>query len=229
LHARYYLTLAQSAEPELYGLRQETWLDRLEEEVNNLREALNWSLDQGEIKIGIGLAGSLWNFWTGRGLQREGMEYVRKLLELRPDEIGGMPLARALYAAGQLSYTLGDFMGVKEYAQESLELYRQFGGPADTAMAFELLSAALVTIGELQQAEAVALEGLALSRGANDRRAMAYTLLVCGAVPSTQGKNQDAIVFFREGLTLAQGLGDARLIAYELTGLGTAETNLGEY
>jgi predicted ATPase len=39
-HARFYVTLAQRAEPELTGASQERWLDRLESERANMRAAL---------------------------------------------------------------------------------------------------------------------------------------------------------------------------------------------
>src|SRR6266699_3734280 len=48
-HAAYYLALAEKAEPELGGPQQAVWLDRLEQEQENLRAALQWSLERGEV------------------------------------------------------------------------------------------------------------------------------------------------------------------------------------
>src|SRR5205823_6423583 len=45
-HAAYYLALAEEAEPELEGPQQVTWLERLEREHDNLRAAMQWSLEQ---------------------------------------------------------------------------------------------------------------------------------------------------------------------------------------
>jgi hypothetical protein len=39
-HAMYYLQLAQMAAPELTGMQQKLWLDRLAREHGNLRAAL---------------------------------------------------------------------------------------------------------------------------------------------------------------------------------------------
>jgi predicted ATPase len=44
-HAAYYLTVAEEAE--FGGPQQDVWLERLEQEHDNLRAALSWSLEQG--------------------------------------------------------------------------------------------------------------------------------------------------------------------------------------
>src|SRR5207248_6851671 len=47
-HAAYYLRLSQQAEPKLEGAQQAIWLERLEREHDNLRAAMQWSLEQWE-------------------------------------------------------------------------------------------------------------------------------------------------------------------------------------
>jgi predicted ATPase len=44
LHAEYFLALAEEAEAEVEGPQQPVWLERLEEEHDNIRAALTWSL-----------------------------------------------------------------------------------------------------------------------------------------------------------------------------------------
>src|SRR5262249_27262757 len=42
-HAAFFLRRAETAEPQLSGAQQATWLDRLEREQANLRAALDWA------------------------------------------------------------------------------------------------------------------------------------------------------------------------------------------
>jgi non-specific serine/threonine protein kinase len=58
-HRDWYLALAERAEAELRGPRQETWLERLEVEHDNLRAALEWSAGQPATDAEMRLAGAL--------------------------------------------------------------------------------------------------------------------------------------------------------------------------
>src|SRR5262249_54839199 len=69
-HRDYFLRLAEEAEPKLDGRDAALWLNRLETEHDNLRAALEWSLEavEGEKSdAALRLAGALWRFWNRRG------------------------------------------------------------------------------------------------------------------------------------------------------------------
>jgi predicted ATPase/class 3 adenylate cyclase len=81
-HAQYYLTLAERAEPELIGPEQRRWLDQLEREHDNLRAALTWARERGEVETGLRLVVALRRFWERRSPPREGRAWVEALLVL---------------------------------------------------------------------------------------------------------------------------------------------------
>ena len=77
-HAEFYLALAEAAEPELEGPRQVEWLDRLENEHDNLRASLSWALGRA-IDLGPRMTGALRLFWYTRGYLSEGERTWRRL------------------------------------------------------------------------------------------------------------------------------------------------------
>src|SRR6266567_2378833 len=86
-HAEYYLALAERAELERGGPEQAAWLKQLEQEHENLRAALSWSLEpaadeEGRLhrEIALRLTGALWMFWWVHGYLSEGRTFLERAL-----------------------------------------------------------------------------------------------------------------------------------------------------
>ena len=71
-HAIYYLALAEKADLHLSTTKQRMWLQRLEQECDNLRAAFYWLLKQDEVEKALRLATALWRFWWMCGRVIEG-------------------------------------------------------------------------------------------------------------------------------------------------------------
>ena len=120
-HAAFYLTLAERAAPELVGLGQVEWLDRLERESGNLRAAISRSLDAGEPETAARFGQALLTFWWIRGYHREGRGWMEAALE------GLLPPAlriAALQVAGPMAYMQGDYPAAEARHREALLLSR---------------------------------------------------------------------------------------------------------
>ncbi len=78
-HLDWFLKLAQAAEPQLGGKDQATWLQRLAQANDDLRAALTWSLEQGDIEAAAELSSALWQFWWTRGYLSEGRQWLGKI------------------------------------------------------------------------------------------------------------------------------------------------------
>src|SRR5258706_6144292 len=79
-HRDYYLALVEEADPKLKGAEQAEWLRRLEEEHDNLRAGLEWSLVEAGTKGGLRLCGALQWFWWTRGHFTEGRQWCTRVL-----------------------------------------------------------------------------------------------------------------------------------------------------
>jgi predicted ATPase/class 3 adenylate cyclase len=135
LHAEYFLALAEEAEPAVEGEQQPAWLDRLEEEHDNIRAALSWSLGQDrDPELALQMGAALGEFWYLRGHFSE----ARRWLEEALAESGGTPTAahaRSLQRVSWLAFLQGDLDRAEEASEEGLglegvELFRTGGGTA---------------------------------------------------------------------------------------------------
>jgi predicted ATPase/DNA-binding SARP family transcriptional activator len=79
-HARFFAALVQRAEPELTTGAQAAWLTRLDTEHANLRSALAFSGQTGEIDLALVTAGRMWRFWQLRGHLAEGRRCLEDVL-----------------------------------------------------------------------------------------------------------------------------------------------------
>jgi DNA-binding CsgD family transcriptional regulator len=59
---------------------QKTWFEALETENENLRLALQWSVDAGEHAVGRRIAAAMWTFWWLHGYTREGIRWLETFL-----------------------------------------------------------------------------------------------------------------------------------------------------
>jgi predicted ATPase/DNA-binding SARP family transcriptional activator len=123
-HAEHFLAFAEEAEPHLRGSPGD-WLDRMDDEHDNFRAALDRLEASGETERNLRLAGALWRFWYLRGHLAEG----RRRLEtaLLADEQPTAARAKALNGAAVMAVNLGDLATAGLRAEEGVALHRALG------------------------------------------------------------------------------------------------------
>jgi predicted ATPase len=127
-HAETYLALVERSAAGLFGPRGRYVLDRLEEDHDNLRLALDWAVERGAVAIALRFVVSTWRFWQMRGHLDEGWDRVRGVLGMPGVEEQPLELrARALGAAGSVAYWRGLSTQAHEYYREALALARESG------------------------------------------------------------------------------------------------------
>ncbi len=145
-HRDYYLSLAEEADPKLRGAEQAEWLRRLEDEHENLRAGLEWSLVEAGSKGGLRLCGALQRFWWTRGHFSEGRQWCTRVLCKDGAEARTRERAYALNAAGVLSFDQADYPAARALHEESLAIRRELGDRSGIA-------ASLNNLGHRQRTE----------------------------------------------------------------------------
>jgi predicted ATPase len=117
-HLAYFLRFAEECEPHLRGPEQTLWFDRLAQEHDNLRAALDHALASRNIVIAARLAAALHRFWLTRGYLGEGTERLQAV----DSAIGASPTPDDV--ASKTRYTikaaLGLLTGVRSELRASL-------------------------------------------------------------------------------------------------------------
>ncbi len=126
-HRDYYLALAEEAHPKLRGAEQAEWLRRLEEEHDNLRAGLEWSLVEAGSKGGLRLCAALQRFWGTRGHFTEGRRWCTRVLGKAGAEERTRERAKVLNGAGILAHFQGDYPAARAMSEESLAIGRELG------------------------------------------------------------------------------------------------------
>jgi predicted ATPase/DNA-binding CsgD family transcriptional regulator len=168
LHAAYCQQLAEAAETGLQSPDQATWLELIDVEHGNLREAMDWLTTSGRVSEAIELYRNIEHFWLIHAHFAE----VRHLLDgwsTYPD-VGPGTRARAhVLAAGA---TLATFREAPESSipayLEALEMFRQLGDRQHVMKTLNSLTFSYAMHGDPERARAAHEEHLALARELGD-------------------------------------------------------------
>jgi predicted ATPase/Tfp pilus assembly protein PilF len=226
-HAYEVLALVEDAEKDFPTERETDALDRLDTAHDDIREALEWAMDQGESTFALRLAGPLAEFWRTRGHHTEGR--LRLAAALAIGDGAPSPVRRkALGGAGLLASFQGDYGLAESYLREALAVAEVDGDDEARAMILNWLGTNAYGGGDLDAAEGFVSESVALRRDLGDPAGLASALNALGGVYHFRGNLDRARETFEESLQLKQALGNENGIAVALMNLGLVERDAGK-
>jgi tetratricopeptide (TPR) repeat protein len=231
-HATYYLRLAQIAAPELTGVQQALWLDRLEREHGNLRSALQWTLDSADMLLAAQLCGALWHFWAMHGHLEEGrgwLQRTRALAANGKDCLSPSLQAMLFSGEGSLAYYQGDEATARQLFERGLALSREAEDRWGMAFALDGLGALAASRGDYGRAASTSEQSLHISREIGDTWLSGITLLNLGEIARAQGDYLRVLACYEEGLALLRERGDRLFAAIALHDLGQVAQDQGQY
>lgn len=131
-HLDYFMNFAEVTAPKLHGPEQMQVLDRLDNELDNMRAGLKWSLREGHAEKGLRLAAALTWFWERRGYWSEGRAYIERLLNQPEAAPRTLIRANGLVAAGLLTNSpaaawVGGSKASHPYLKEAIAIARRHG------------------------------------------------------------------------------------------------------
>jgi predicted ATPase len=229
-HTNYFLALVEQAESELETAQSATWLTRLEAEHDNLRAALQWTLERAETVIALRLVGVLWRFWQIRGHLSEGRAWLGRVLDAGSTASGEPEQwARGLSGAGTLAWVQADYAQAARYHEQALTLYRELKDTKGTATALNNLAAQLASQGDSVGAHTLFTESLELYRELGDQLGIIYALANLAVVMLHHGDYSGSQALSEEALALSQASRHAWGTANTFSNLGLAVLQQGDH
>jgi predicted ATPase/DNA-binding SARP family transcriptional activator len=227
-HAMYYLAFAATAEQGYQEGAQSLWLRRIEQNHDNLRAAIRWTLLH-QPDLAVRLCQTLATFWQIRGYWREGYTWLVQAL-VQGSQSTTLLRAKTLLAAGRLGAIVQDYQQATRFFAESLACATALAdalGMADARVG----QATLWINRHLHAEESVSTleECLALYRQLNMKQQIAEISILLMRLARHEGYPEQATSLAQQGLALARESGDRRLIAeilHNLAHIMVAQGNL---
>jgi len=232
-HYDFFLALAKTAEQELKGRDQLEWLERLEQEHDNLRVALEWALGSdkttsGGDELALRLAGALRWFWRMHGHFHEGNSWLTKSLQGFPEK-STSARAMALLGQGLLVNALGNLGAARLPAEESAAICRELGDQQGLAEALTVIGLTLIWHGEPSQGHARLKEALSICRKAGDRWGEAHVLYRLGSSLADYAGDPAGQAMLVESAAILEDSGEKYILSGVLISLGLVDDEVGDY
>ncbi len=215
-HWEFFLNMAESAEGQLwrrvYRPEQVVWLNRLETEYGNLRGALQWSQQKGQLDKVLRLSGTLRKFWSARGHREEGRQWLDS--SLQNDRITSVPqpiLAKALSASGGLALGPGQFAAARSNFERSLETYKKLADRHGEARVLSDMGYLAAFTEGVEQASTLFAKSLEIHRELGDKEDVADCLYDMGVWTIFRGDLAGARSLLEQSLAIVRELGERPL------------------
>jgi predicted ATPase/transcriptional regulator with XRE-family HTH domain len=246
-HWKFFLTFAEESRAMLRSSSQTEWLNRLEDDHDNLRAALEWSLryehvkefsDEREraIQASFKFAGALYVFWRLHNHWSEGREWLQRALSQPARQTVTRERARALNALVLLSAEQADLQKARHLAEQNLEVARELREPHILARAHHAGAIVLWKQKDFLGAHEACDLAAQLFRGLGNRPSLAACLQSLGRIAMNQNKLEQAQIYlgqseeifqeFSNTIELNAVLSDLGLLAYLRSDFSAARSYL---
>jgi predicted ATPase/DNA-binding SARP family transcriptional activator len=256
-HARHFLAFARETKARLSGSDRRPWVEARVAELDNLREALAWSIESGSTTLATELALT----FSGAALVRtsEVRDWLQRALDMLGDD-DPVLRARTLKADGYAALVEGDYASARARLEASLPVWREAGDDAELADALAGLADIKRITGHAPDARRLYKEAIELATRSSaqgiwraaifglahvefdeqnyaqarevilqlDVERFIWPLQALGDLAMAEGDFEAAAGFYRRCIARADQEAASRAIVYGLAGLAGAASREGD-
>ena len=206
-HCLHFFALAKLVREGVKGEEQAQWVERAEQEIDNLRLAIALPLAGGTAALmAVKYCVALQAFWILRGYATEGRSLVRAALAMPAIQDSDMAQAFALYVGASLAESQSDHAEASTMLERCLALHRTLGNEVNVAATLSTLAEARLHAGDPAGALEREQEALLIFRANADRIGEAIGLLHLGQIAVYTGDDEQARQSLEQALAIARGI-----------------------
>lgn len=218
-HAQHFAAIAEEVDRLIRGPEEARGVEMAERELDNLRAAFSWAMDQGDVDVSLRIPAALFFFARWR-MRFEFLGWAETAAERFA--ASGHPILPIVYgAASVLASYGGDRARGKTLAESGIAAA---AGPDDAALAYPLHALAEIAIyeGRLEDGKNFNEQALRLARGIGDSYMTASILTDYALACAYDGQTQRANELAREVAAIADKTGSPTWAAWALYVQGEA-------
>jgi predicted ATPase/DNA-binding CsgD family transcriptional regulator/tetratricopeptide (TPR) repeat protein len=225
--SEYFLTIGLARVPAPWSARADVFI-RYEADADNVRAALGWCREQGDIEAGLRLCTSVRPCWIVLGAFSEGGEWYDAFLSADQAGVPAAVRGPAMVGRAQLALGADDQRRAEPLALAGLELCRAAGDIHFIATALNLLAECALHTGRPQEALDRAAEAAEHARRAGDKWNQGYALGSRATALAFMGRLTEARAPAEQALALMTEIDQQWGAARTRLGLANLERLLGD-
>jgi non-specific serine/threonine protein kinase len=231
-HLAFFVRMAEQAEPNMFGKESPRWFRQLDQELDNIRTALEWATNSGKADVALDVAGSLVYFWFAHGLGgSEWHDRVQQALARREGQQPTLARAKALNGLGFMYWADVYPTDRRAELEEALNIGQDKGDLQTIATALRNLGLLENIKGNYREARTLLEQSLDIWReiGAAGKTGRAWTLIFLGDIALNHSNPDWARALYDETVTILRELGDLNFLAYSVRRLAQLHWQEAQY
>ncbi|MBE7553309.1 MAG: tetratricopeptide repeat protein [Anaerolineales bacterium] len=236
LHCAYYADFLHQRAEDVISSRQREAMREIAAELENIRAAWEWAVQQADITQLQKAAFAYYHFCDAQSRFREGANALEKgvnaVSQVEPSPQRDMTLALLLVELGWKYIRLGRLAETKDVLERSRAILAELGVPPPPGFANDPLIAlgVLANIrGDYVEAARFGEEARRLSESRSDKQNLQIALYVLAEAAFAQGEYESALSYDQQAYTLTQETDNRWFMAYVLLSLGHVARALKDY
>ncbi len=217
-HADHFLSLVEKASVLMHGSDQLHWLSVVERDYTNIRGAIDWLLNKGDLETVSRFGSALWYFWYVRGHTSEGLAWMERALAGAHSRFSK---ARILLAASVMLGRQGQHEKSLDYVEQSLPILCEMNESEMRIFAHVTEAFAASGLSQPARVRTALNESLALAESSRMDWIIPYILANLARLEVSIGAYDKALEFAEQAQSRQLAVGDPSIAAFALISLAT--------